>query len=130
MNRSISSRIATGDSEIRRVAGRLIQAFLGSRRHEAALEVRLLTNDCVPDQSDEVAAVLARLRRCERIRLDSLVRDTAEALYRREMARGGSNVDLGFFGPRVFEPMVRSAIDAGRGRLWEIFAPAHQPDVS
>ena len=132
MSGSISSRVAAGDREIRGVVGRLIHALLGSRHDEAAIEVRLLTSDCVrdQDQSDEVAAVLAHLRGSERIRLDSLVRDAAEALYRSEMARGGSYVDLGFFGPRVFEPMIRSAIDAGRGRLWEIFAPTHQPDIS
>lgn len=129
MNGSISNHVETGDRPVRRVAHRLINALLGTRRDQAGLEVRLLTNDCLPALSEEVAAVTAQLRRCGRIRLDSLVRDAAEALYRSEMARGGANVDLGLFGPRVFEPMIRSAIDAGRGRLWEVCAPAHQGNV-
>ena len=73
--------------------------------------------------SEEAEAILAALRRSGQMGLDALVGEAAEALYRSELARGGANADLGLFGRLVFEPAIRSAIEAGCGRLWDIGAP-------
>ena len=114
-------------SAVRSVARRLAGVLSPSRAAGAdappELEVRLLVARDAPAPSDAVDAILALLRRAGRMRLDALVRDGAEMLYRSELVRGGANVDLGFFGPGVFVPAICGALNAGHGRLWEIAAP-------
>ena len=73
--------------------------------------------------SEETEVLLAVLRRSGRMGLDALVGEAAETLYRSELARDGANADLGLFGRRVLEPAIRSALEAGCGRLWDIGAP-------
>jgi len=58
------------------------------------------------------------------------VEGAAKALYESELARGGAHLDLGFLGDRIFVPAVRSALDAGRGRLWEIQKIAPRADAA
>jgi len=48
--------------------------------------------------------------------------------YRREA--GGAHLDLGLLGARIFVPAVRSALDAGCGRLWEIQKVASSADAA
>ena len=102
------------------VARRLIRA-LGCPGHgNPELEVRLLADEDAATSSDETRAILESLRRAGRARLDTLVDAAAKALYKSELARGGAHLDLGLLGARIFVPAVRSALAAGRGRLWEI----------
>ncbi len=63
-------------------------------------------------------------------RLDALVEDAAKSLYKSELARGGAHLDLGLLGARIFVPAVRSALDAGCGRLWEIQKVASSADAT
>src|SRR3989442_14096978 len=100
------------------LARRLIRA-LGGREH-VELEVRLLADEDAARSPDETRAILEPLRRSGRARLDALVDAAAKALYKSELARGGAHLDLGLLGARIFVPAVRSALAAGRGRLWEI----------
>ena len=86
------------------------------------LEVRLLAGPDAGAPSEEAEAILSALRRSGRMGLDALVGEAAEALYRSELARGGAAADLGLFGRRVLEPAIRSALEAGCGRLWEVGA--------
>jgi hypothetical protein len=50
----------------------------------------------------------------------ALVSLAALALYREELANGGSLADLGFFGERLFVGDVTRALEAGRGVLWAV----------
>ena len=112
------------------VAMRLIQALGVSRHPEPELEVRLLADEDPSASSDETQAILAPLRRAGRAQLDALVEDAAKALYNSELARGGAHLDLGLLGARIFVPAVRNALDAGRGRLWEIQKVASRADAA
>ena|SRR2546425_895102 len=93
------------------LARRLIRALGGPERVE--LEVRLLADEDAATSSDETRAILEPLRRSGRARLDALVDAAAKALYKSELARGGH---ISIWGCSA----VRSALDAGRDRLWEI----------
>ena len=112
------------------VAMRLIQALGVSGYIEPELEVRLIADEDPSASSDETQAILAPLRRVGRARLDALVEDAAKALYKSELARGGAHLDLGLLGSRIFVPAVRNALDAGRGRLWEIQKIAPRADAA
>jgi len=109
-------------SVVRRLARAVGRARAARADGDPGLAVRLLGNGDVPSPLDEVDAILEVLRRAGRVRLDALVREAAEALYRSELARGGANVDLGLFGPGIFVPEIRRVVDASHGRLWEIAA--------
>lgn len=94
-------------------------ASLLRRPATARAHVRLLPATHAP-ASAAARAVHAVLRRHGGLPLAALVREAAEALYREELRSGGALVDLGFFGPQLFDADVRCALDEGRGRLWEI----------
>src|SRR5882762_4782897 len=108
------------DMKMPTVVKRLIRALSGSEHVEPDLEVRLLDDVDSSVSSDEMRAILEPLRAHGRARLDVLVEDAAKTLYKSELARGGAHLDLGLLGARIFVPAVRSALDAGCGRLWEI----------
>jgi hypothetical protein len=112
------------------VAKRLIRALGGSEHVEPELEVRLLADEDACTSSDETQAILGPLRRSGSARLDTLVEDAAKSLYKSELARGGAHLDLGLLGARIFVPAVRRALDAGRGRLWEIQKIASRADAA
>jgi len=112
------------------VAKRLIRVLGWTEDAGPELEVRLLADEDAAASSDETRAILEPLRRSGRARLDALVEDAAKALYESELARGGAHLDLGLLGARIFVPAVRSALDAGCGRLWEIQKIASRVDTA
>ena len=95
----------------------LCNELIGHRRME---QIAHAVDEDAARSSDETRAILEPLRRSGRARLDALVDAAAKALYKSELARGGAHLDLGLLGARIFVPAVRSALDAGRDRLWEI----------
>ncbi len=57
------------------------------------------------------------------MRLRRLVDRVARALYRDELRRGGSAVDIGFIGSALFRSDARRAVQDAIGALWTIEPP-------
>jgi hypothetical protein len=82
-------------------------------------DVRLLTAPARRPQTQIERLLVDTLAVKGPMSQSALVSLAALAMYREELANGGSLVDLGFFGERLFVGDVTRALEAGRGVLWE-----------
>jgi hypothetical protein len=108
---------------LRTIVRRVRRAFskVGSAPDTGDLrQVRLLTGTKRSPLTPEECLIVRELGGAEPRAVDDLVASVSRTLYREEWRRGGWIADIGIFGPNLFAPDVRRALEAGNGQLWTI----------
>ncbi len=92
-----------------------------STSRTAAKNVLVRLEACSPDPETPVERVIVSLlAETGPMTLDRLAQRVASELYRDELRRGASVLDIGLFGSRLLVPDVVGEIEARDGTLWRI----------
>lgn len=89
-------------------------------QHENAFTVRLIEPHPHSPVSDAEAFVVTLLAAESELPYSEVISRVAELLYRNELRSGGSSVDIGLFGSSLFVTEARRALEAAKGKLWNI----------
>ena len=90
------------------------------QQHDDQLTVRLVEphpRSAVSAAEEFVVTLLSAERE---LPYSEVISRLAESLYLHELRSGGSSVDIGLFGNSLFVPEARRALEAGKGKLWNI----------
>jgi hypothetical protein len=90
------------------------------QQHDDQLAVRLI--EPYPRSAVSAAAefVVTLLSAERELPYSEVISRLAELLYRNELRSGGSFVDIGLFGGSLFVTEARRALEAAKGKLWNI----------